>query len=108
MAKSVNVISGWAFLIGVVLAVLLGLFSQLNATIIWVLILVGVIVGLLNIADKEASPFLMSSAVLIIASYVGIGIMKAQLGGVFTALLAIFIPAAVVVAIRNVFSFTKN
>jgi uncharacterized membrane protein len=108
MAKNVNVVSGWAFLIGVVLAVLLGLFGRLNATMIWVLILVGIIVGLLNIADKEASPFLMSSAVLIIASSLGAKAVEAQLGAVLSALLAIFVPAAIVVAIRNVFSLAKN
>lgn len=108
MAKNANVVSGWAFLIGVILAILLGLFSQLNTTIVWVLILIGIIVGLLNIADKEATPFLMSSAVLIIASSLGAKAVEAQLGAVLSALLAIFVPAAVVVAIRNVFSFAKN
>ncbi len=112
MAKkeSKSVIGSWAFLIGVVLAVVLGALGQMNATVLWILALIGIVIGLLNIADEEATPFLMSGAVLIIAASFGaeaIGVI-----GVFDrilqALLVIFVPATIIVAIRNVFSLARS
>ena len=116
MAKKIgNVIGSWAFLIGFILAILLGLFgvispTSVNSTWVAVLVVIGIIVGLLNIADEEASPFLMSGTVLIIASSLGQGIVGAlsMLDGVLMALSAIFVPATIIVAIKNVFSFAKN
>ena len=40
-----NQIGGWAFLIGVLLAVVFGLFSNVGAGFVWVLVLIGLIVA---------------------------------------------------------------
>ena len=74
------------------------------------LVVIGLIVGLLNIADKEVAPFLMSGVVLIIASALGGSIMSdvPYVGAVLDALLAVFVPATVIVAIKNVFSLARN
>src|SRR6185503_19328364 len=70
-ARGGNVIGHWAFLIGVVLAIILGLVGSVDTTLTYLLVIMGLIIGLANIADKEASPFLMAAAVLIIASSLG-------------------------------------
>jgi len=105
-----NFVGSWAFLIGVILAVVLGLIGGIGG--IWTIILVvlGLIVGLLNVADKETGPFLMSGAVLIIASALGkSGVSDIQiLIDVLDALLILFIPATVIVAIKNVFNLARN
>lgn len=111
MAKSKgNLIGSWAFLIGVVLAVILGLFDAVGAGWTILLVIIGIIVGLFNIADEEASPFLISGAVLIIASALGQDVVASipALNGVLEALLAIFVPATIIVAIRNVFGFARK
>ena len=102
-------LGSWAFLIGVILALILGLFGVLNATWIYVLVVIGLIVGLLNIADEEVQPFLWSGVALIIASALGQGVMQqaAVLNNALNALLAIFVPATIIVAINNVFSMAK-
>jgi len=111
MAKKVgDVIGRWAFLIGFILAIILGLFGPINQTWTAVLVIIGIVVGLLNVADKEVTPFLMSGAVLIIASALGqnvIGVIGA-VNGILSALLAIFVPATIIVAVKNVFSLAKN
>lgn len=108
--KSGNVIGSWAFLIGVVLAVVLGIVGVMNSTLAVILVVIGLVVGLLNVGDEEATPFLMSGAVLIIASALGAGVanMVGFLGNVLSALLLIFVPATIIVAIKNVFSIAKN
>ncbi len=105
-----NLIGSWAFLIGVLLAVILGLIGRLNETWIIVLAAIGLIVGLLNIADEEASPFLLSGLALIIASALGASVMEGvpYLNEVLMALLTVFVPATIVVAVRNVFSLARR
>ncbi|MBI2004453.1 hypothetical protein HYS72_03250 [Candidatus Pacearchaeota archaeon] len=112
MAKTrgVDVVGKWAFLIGVILAVVLGLFDPVLGNWAIVLVIIGLIVGLLNVTDKEVAPFLMSGAVLIIASALGGSLMSDMpyVGAVLDALLAVFVPATVIVAIKNVFSLARN
>ena len=112
MAKTrgVDVVGKWAFLIGVILAIVLGLFDPVLGNWIIVLVVIGLIVGLLNVTDKEVAPFLMSGAVLIIASALGGSLMSDMpyVGAVLDALLAVFVPATVIVAIKNVFSLARN
>ncbi len=108
--NSMGSFGGWAFLIGVVLAVVLGFLGSLNSTWVWVLVIIGLIVGLLNIADNESTPFLMSGAILIIASAFGQDVLNSVplLNNVLQALLVIFVPATVIVAIRHVFSLARH
>ena len=113
MAKGnsgLNLLSGWAFLAGVALAVVLGFLGGASGYWVWVLVLIGIIVGLLNVAGREVTPFLMSGAVLIIASAFGSELMSSvqYLGPIFDALLAVFVPATVVVAIKNAFMLARN
>lgn len=105
-----NLIGAWAFLIGVVLAVVLGAVGTVTNTVLIILVILGLIVGLLNIADKEAVPFLASGAVLIIASFFGKDVLTAigSVGRILDALLAVFVPATVIVAIKNVFSLARH
>jgi uncharacterized membrane protein len=111
MAKnSKNMIGSWAFLAGVILAVILGALGLAEGVWLSALVVIGLIVGFLNISDKETMPFLLSGAVLIIASSLGSTVLRdiAYVGGILAALLAIFVPATVIVAIKNVFSLAKN
>ncbi len=115
MAKSskIGVIGQWAFLIGVIVAVIVGLLGlAANSTVAIILMIIGIVVGLLNVSDKEAMPFLLSGAVLIIASYMGKGAITSvsivDLPGILTALMAIFVPATIIVAVKNVFSIARN
>jgi len=111
MAKNrSNLIGSWAFLIGVILAVVLGFIGSLSPTFIYVLVAIGIVVGLLNIADTETQPFLMSGTVLIIASALGQSVVSqiTQLSNILIALLTIFTPATVIVAIKNVFKLARN
>ncbi len=108
--KGLDVLGKWAFLVGVLLAVVLGVLGPVTGTWAMVLVAVGLVVGLLNVADKEVMPFMMSGAVLIIASALGGNLMGnvPYVGSVLDALLAIFVPATVIVAVKNVFSLARN
>ena len=108
--KGGNQLGSWAFLIGLVIAVVVGLFGQLGSAWLIALVLIGLLVGLLNIADRETTPFLMSGVVLIIASAFGGDALSRvpYAGAIFDALLVLFVPATIVVAIKNVFTLARN
>lgn len=110
MAKTSNQIGGWAFLIGVILAVIFGVFTSATGTWLWMLVLLGIIIGLFNITHKETNSFLMSAAILIIASAFGGSALNEipYLENIFQMLLTLFVPATIVVAIKNVFGLARN
>jgi uncharacterized membrane protein len=100
----------WAFLVGVIFALVFGALGTLEIWVLWLLVIAGIIVGLANIKDDEVSPFLMASLSLIIASAFGGGILDILpiIGNVLRALLVLFVPATIIVAIKHVFSFAKH
>lgn len=118
MAKSnaKNMVGSWAFLVGVLLAVIVGIINGLeiyslnSALVVGVLMVAGLIIGLFNIKSVESMPFLFSGIALIIAGVFGASVMQAVpvVSATLVAILDIFIPATIVVAIRNVFSMAKR
>ena len=108
-----NILGGWAFLVGVVIAIIAGFFGGLSsATVVIVLVVIGLIVGLLNISAKEVSPFLLAAVVLVIVSAFGkdvLSVLPYNWGvNILDAIMALIVPAAVIVAIREVFTLARK
>ena len=120
-----NSIGAWAFLIGVVLAIIIGLSTTLipipaltaySAQIYALLAIMGLIVGFANVTGRDSQTFLIAGAILVIVSKFGMESVSGSLIGigigdavtsVFSALLALFAPATVIVALKTVFSIAK-
>ena len=120
-----NSVGAWAFLAGVILAVLIGLsttllpiheVSQYSAQIYAILVILGIIVGYFNIHAEESQTFLWAGAILVIVSRFGMDSVTGSLGNIgvgeavsstFAALLALFVPATIMVALKTVFSIAK-
>ncbi|MAG50078.1 hypothetical protein CL621_00365 [archaeon] len=108
--KRTKNIGKWAFLLGVVLAIIFAFVGRMTPEVVAILTIIGIAVGLLNVGEKEVQAFLLSGAVLIIASAFGqsavitFGILERMLD----ALLVIFVPATIIVAIKNVFSIATS
>jgi hypothetical protein len=113
MAKAGNMIGAWAFLIGVVLAIVFAFFGA-GMWLSWLFLIVGLIVGLLNIADSETQPFLIAGVILVIVGNFGGNVFTSTALGVsfisqfLNNLLMLFVPATIVVAIKSVFSMAKG
>jgi len=110
---SVNKLGPWAFLIGLALAVLAGFFATADTTIVLVLAVLGIIVGFLNVSDKETVPFLVSAIAFMMAAsslnivFAILPYMESMsnvmsLAGVFIA------PAAAIVAIKAIYDISKD
>ena len=114
-----NLIGAWAFLIGSVLALLVGFFmgDRINPLILGVLALLGIVVGYF-VAEKDSKTFLLAAVSLVIVSFagiqglvlsaaiLGIGIGKI-ISSVLGTLLVLFVPATIVVALKTVFSIAR-
>lgn len=114
-----NVVGAWAFLAGIVLAVLVGVFAadKINPYIVWLLIALGLVVGYF-VSEKDVQTFLLASVSLVIVSYVGISgmVLNAAISGVqigrlvssiLGTLLMLFVPATIIVALKTVFSISN-
>lgn len=99
-----------SFLAFVVIAILAGLATiaypveQLSG-VTAVLVVLGVIVGLLNISEKETTPFLVAAVALLVAGTASFEVLG-RAGEVITNILdfigAFVAPAAVIVALKAV------
>jgi len=105
-----------AFYVGLVLAVIIAIVSvgQVASWAVIVLGILGVIVGLLNVTDKETVPFLVATIGFLV-SFGALSTLISTLalgwGGVqtFFTLLQVFIaPAAAIVAIKTLYEVAKD
>ena len=110
--KKDNQIGAWAFLIGIVIAVLIGLFGNLGSGAVMptVLLILGLVIGALNISNSETKEFLLAATVLVIVSNFGASAFMAipKLASTLSALLMLFVPATVIVAIRAIADVAKQ
>src|SRR3989344_4455305 len=109
MAKASKGIGGWAFIIGVIIAILVGLLGSVTSWL-WVLVVIGLIVGFLNVSGKESSNFLLAAVSLVIVTVLGDNVMSsvAVLGRILNAITAMVVPATVIVALKSIYSLAKN
>lgn len=109
-------LGSWSFLIGLVLAVLLGLGlgGVYAGTLVWVIFLLGIVVGLLNITHDETNAFLVSGTVLVLVSSLGasavesVTIINYSMAALLKGILTLFVPATIVVALKSVFQLARR
>lgn len=115
-----NLFGAWAFLIGVILAIVVGIFAQsnINPFILGILACLGIILGFF-VAEKDIHTFLLASVSLVVVSNMGISglVLGSAVSGVaigkmissiLQTLLALFVPATIVVALKSLFSISSN
>jgi uncharacterized membrane protein YccC len=116
-------VGGWAFILGVVIAIIAGLvstfaFSALAsgaAYVLLVLVVLGLIVGFLNVKDKEVVNFLIAAIALMAVGTANLGTIDKAIPLLGTLVqtivqyIAAFVaPAALVVALEEVYSIAKK
>jgi len=110
----------WAFIIGVLLAIVVGVFSvglkDYAGTLSLVLVVLGLVVGFLNISEKETTPFLVA-AIALIATAASVDTLKTidlgvslgiYLAGIVSQIAVFVAPAAVIVALKAINSLAKD
>ena len=67
--NSLPMIGAWLFLLGLVIAIVGGFMSY--TWMPWILGVIGIIVGLVNIGDKEVNSFLIAESLMILSTSTG-------------------------------------
>ena len=114
-------IGDYSFIVGVILAIVLGVAApKLGTTAPWLwslLVVLGAVVGFLNISGKETKEFLMVAVSLVIVAYAGsaqinswkdVEVVGPYLKSIFDAILAFVVPSSVVVALKDVWELAKG
>jgi len=121
-----NSLAAWSFLIGVILAVIIGIttstllpipfITKYISLIYLILVILGLIIGFVNVADRDMQTFLIAGAILVLISNLGINSLNKSLIGIgggdvfssiFGALVTLFVPATIVAALKTVFSIAR-
>ncbi|MGV8141363.1 MAG: hypothetical protein ACP5NW_02895 [Candidatus Woesearchaeota archaeon] len=118
MAKDTDLIAkvgSWAFIIGVIVALIIGIFGAGNTPVTTsVLIVLGLIVGLLNVTGRETTPFLLASVSLVVVSSMGgsvlagVATIGATLQNVLSAIMTFVIPATIIVALKAIYALAHD
>ena len=115
-------IGAWAFLLGIVIAVLAGIagafMNMTSALVPAILVLLGIIIGFLNVTEKETREFLIASVAIVIVSalggasflaldagIVGLGTM---INFILGNIMALVIPAVIIVAMKQIIAIAKD
>jgi hypothetical protein len=106
----------WVFILGVVIAIISGLaYQAMDVTsagyITVVLVVLGLVVGFLNIGDKEISNFLIAAIALVAvgaANLQDIFIIGPYLAHMVLNVAAFVAPAALVVALKAVYNLAAR
>ena len=100
----------WAFIVGVLIAIIAGLVPAWQTpTITWVLVILGLIVGLLNITAKETVEFLVATiALMLIGSAGAIPALGTIILSILANIVAFVAPAALIVALKAIYELASK
>ena len=116
MAKKVSAVQklgSWAFIVGILIAIIAG-FWPLDAIMTSVLIVLGLVVGLLNVTAAETTPFLLATVSLVIVSSLGgdviknVAVVGPTLQNVLSAMIVFIIPATIIVALKAIYALAAT
>ncbi len=118
--KNSNTLGSWAFLAGVIIAIVIGIIgnssANLNQWLTVALVVIGLIVGFVNVTSDEAMGFLTTTAILVVVMYTGQSALNSfntfwplqLVKNIFTSLNVLFVSATIVVAVKTVFALARD
>lgn len=112
-AFSLNKIGTYAFLLGALIAILTALVSGLleAGTLTALLVVLGLIVGFLNVSQKEVVPFLVAALALGLgaqAKFNALPTVGAYIDAVMANIIIFVAPAAVIVALKAIYDMGRE
>lgn len=117
--KVVNKVIAYAFTVGVIIALVLGLISamlppEITPWLVSLLILAGVVVGFFNITPKEAESYVLFVTAIVVVtslskgSLISVQFIGPYLESILSSLMAFIVPSAVIVGIKAVINLAEN
>ena len=125
-----EVISRWAYLLFVIIAVVAGVVvgymawsegswaavANVNGVVLLVMLVLGIIIGITSITAKEVMPFLIATIALVVAASANVwspldqihALLDFWATGILNYIVAFAAPAAVIIAIKEVLTMVKQ
>ncbi len=105
-------IGQYLFALGALIALVNGFMPGVVPSVGLILVVVGLVVGFMNISAGETHNFLLAAVAMIVAGGVGnlgsIPMVGTMLASIFWGFAAMMAPAALVVAVKSVWGMAKN
>ncbi|MEM7827074.1 MAG: hypothetical protein QXQ40_02520 [Candidatus Aenigmatarchaeota archaeon] len=100
-----------AFIACVVIAIIAGIAAPSNGTALALLVVLGIIVGFVNITEKEVTSFLIAAIALLVAGTVGLSLIPvvgSMLDNILDYIGAFVAPAAIIVSLKAIYSLASG
>ena len=101
----------WAFIVGLIIAAVAGIMAPQNTVVIIILIILGIIIGILNITAKEIMLFLVATIALVVVGNVFAPLTVLDIGKILGNMLSyvatLMAPAAIIGAIKALWAIGK-
>jgi len=106
-------IAHYSFFVGLMIAIVAGLFRNVVSTEILVttLVILGFLVGLFNLTTKETMPFLVASIALMLAGIVNLGLIPGvglYLRSILSNIVVFVVPGAIIVGLKTIWKLASQ
>jgi len=106
-------IAHYAFFIGLLFAIVAGLFrtSFSPQVLVTTLVVLGFIVGLFNLTVEETTPFLLASIALMLAGIVNLGLIPGvgtYLRSILSNVVVFVVPGAIIVGLKTIWRLAQD
>jgi hypothetical protein len=127
-------ISGWTYLLFVIIAIVMGLVvgymawsaepygwsdlgvADVNGWVLVIMLILGVIIGITSITTKEVTPFLIATIALVVAASANVwdplskihALLAFWATGILSYIVAFAAPAAVIIGVKAVLTIAKE
>jgi len=103
----------YAFFIGLIIAIVAGLFRDLLTPefLVTTLVILGFLVGLFNLSAKETTPFLIAAIALMLAGIVNLGlipIVGPYLRSTLSNIVVFVVPGAILVGLKGIWKIASE
>ncbi len=106
-------VAHYAFFVGLLIAIVAGLFRTLISTevLVTTLVTLGFLVGLFNLTAKETMPFLVASIALMLAGIVNLGLIPGvglYLRSILSNIVVFVVPGAIIVGLKTIWKLASD
>ena len=106
-------IAHYTFFVGLLIAIVTGLFRNLLSPVVLVttLVILGVIVAVFNLMAKETTPFLVACIALMMAGIVNLGLVPGvgiYLRSILSNIVVFVVPGAIIVGMKAIWNLASK
>lgn len=109
----VHRLAHYAFFVGLLIAIVAGLFRSLfqPEVLVTTLVILGFLVGLFNLTAKETTPFLVAAIALMLAGIVNLGLIPGvglYLRSILSNIVVFVVPGAIIVGFKAIWKLASS